>query len=264
MHIHLFEFTDQSWCPRIIRQYMTDYLHFLITKGKIYKPAIPIIKEIIDKTGIDELIDLCSGSGGGVDILQKELSKLCGKEIKVTLSDKYPNIEPFDILKNNSNGGLDYLKEPVDALHVPKHLKGIRTMFSAFHHFKPEQAKAILQDAVNNNIPICIFEGAGKRVLDFMGMLLFHSIIFIVVTPFIKPFRISRLFLTYIIPIVPITTVWDGLVSILRMYTPKDMLKMAKEIGAWNRRAENYEWKAEQIKGKFGNRVMYIVGYPVN
>lgn len=257
MHIHLFEFTDKPWCPAILRQYMTDYLHFLITKLKIYKPAIPVIKEIIDKTGTDEIIDLCSGSGGGVDIVQKELSELFGRVIKVTLSDKYPNIEPYEILKKNSNGGLDYIRESVDAMHVPPNLKGIRTMFSAFHHFRPNEAKAILQDAVNNNIPICIFEGAGKRLLDFMGILLFHLVIFPLVTPFIKPFRLSRILLTYIIPIVPLMTVWDGLVSILRMYTPKDMLEMANSLNA-----ENYVWKAEQIKGKFGNRVMYIAGYP--
>ena len=257
MHIHLFEFTDQSWFPQILRQYTTDYLHFVITKAGIYKPAIPLLKEIIDKTGIDEILDLCSGSGGGVDIIQKELSTLAGRVIKLTMSDKFTNIEPYELLKNNSNGGLDYIEESVDVMRVPKHLKGIRTLFSAFHHFKPEHARDILKDAVRKNTPICIFEGAGKTVLDFLGILMFTTVIFIIITPFMKPFRISRLLLTYILPIVPISTLWDGLVSILRMYTPGDMLKMAKEINA-----PNYVWKADQINGKFGNRLMYITGYP--
>jgi hypothetical protein len=256
MHIHLFEFTDQGWYPRILRQYMTDYLHFVITKAGIYKPAIPILKDIISKTGIDEIIDLCSGSGGGVDELQDELSEQCGKIIKVTLSDKYPNIEPYELLKNKSNGGLNYIKEPIDAMHVPSQCKGIRTMFSAFHHFKPGDAKNIINDAVTNKTPICIFEGAGKTVIDFIGILIFTPIIFFFTTPFIKPFSISRVILTYIIPVVPVTTLWDGLVSILRMYTPGDMLIMAKEASG-----ENYEWKAGQIKGKLGNRVMYLAGY---
>jgi hypothetical protein len=72
-----------------------------------------------------------------------------------------------------------------------------------------------------------------------------------------KPFRFSRLFFTYILPVVPLTTTFDGLVSIIRMHTPKTMLKMAKELNA-----ENYMWKAGEIKGKFGNTVMYLVGYP--
>jgi len=258
MHIHLFEFTDQPWCPAVIRQYVTDYLHFVITKAGIYHPAINILKEVMDKTGIGEITDLCSGSGGGVDIVQKELSELAGIEIKLTMTDKYPNIEIFEMLKKNSSGGLDYIKEPVDVKHVPKHLKGIRTLFSAFHHFKPEQAKEILKNAVKNNTPICIFEGAGKTVLDFFGILIFTPFIFFFTTLFYKPFRLSRLLLTYIIPVVPVMTTWDGLVSILRMHTPKDMLKMAGEINA-----AGYVWKAEQIRGKFGNRLMYMAGYPV-
>jgi hypothetical protein len=107
-----------------------------------------------------------------------------------------------------------------------------------------------------SNSPVCFFEGAGKRVLDFMGILLLHSFIFLTVTPFIKPFRLSRLFFTYIVPLVPVMTIWDGLVSILRMYTPKDMLEMANSINA-----VNYEWKAGQIKGKFANRMMYMTGF---
>ena len=257
MHIHLFEFTDQHWCPQTIRQYMTDYLHFLITKLGIYRPAVPIIKNIMDKTGKDEILDLCSGSGGGVDIVQHELSKISGKVIKLTMSDKYPNIGLYEILKNNSNGGLDYNKDSVDALNVPNNFNGIRTMFSALHHFKPEQVKDILKDAVLNKSPVCFFEGAGKRVLDFMGILLLHSFIFIAVTPFIKPFRLSRLFLTYIVPLVPVMTIWDGLVSILRMHTPKNMLEIADSINA-----VNYEWKAGQIRGNLVNVMLYMTGIP--
>lgn len=259
MHIHVFEFTDQKWLPQTVRRYVTDYLHFLIVKAGIYRPAIPFIKEIIDRTGNDEILDLCSGSGGGVDLIQRELSALCGREIKVTLSDKYPNFELYEKLKQKSNNGINYVEEPIDALNIPKNFRGIRTMFSALHHFKPGQVKDILKDSVAENIPVCFFEGAGKRVLDFMGILLFHSFIFIAVTPFIRPFRWSRLFLTYIIPVVPVTTIWDGLVSILRIYKPEDMLGLARSINA-----ENYEWKAGQIKGKFGNRMLYLTGHPKN
>lgn len=256
MHIHLFEFTDQPWCPTAIRQYVTDYLQFVITKAGIYHPAILILKEVMDKTGIEEIIDLCSGSGGGVDVIQKELSESAGKIIKLTMSDKFPNPELYKLLKKNSNGGLDYIKESVDVMHVPGNIKGIRTLFSAFHHFRPDEAKEILIDAVKNNMPICIFEGAGKSFIYFLGILIFTPFIFFFTTPFYKPFKFSRLFFTYIIPLVPVMTTWDGLVSILRMHTPKDMLKMTKEINA-----PGYVWKAGKVRGKFGNIVMFLSGF---
>lgn len=256
MHIHLFEFTDQKWCPPFLRQYMTDYLHFVIKKANIYKPSVIIIKDVLGKTGETQILDLCSGSGGGVDLLQKELSSLCGTEIKVTLSDKYPNKESFELLKQRSFSGLDYIEASVDALNIPDNLKGVRTIFSAFHHFKPEDAKAILKNATNSKSPICIFEGAGKTIFDFLGILIFTPLIFFLITSFIKPFRLSRIFLTYIIPLIPVMTTWDGLVSILRMYAPQDMLNMANEIDT-----ENYVWYAGQIKSKLVKTVIYLAGY---
>ena len=46
----------------------------------------------------------------------------------------------------------------MSATAVPARLSGFRTMFTSFHHFKPEQAQAILADAVRNRCGIGIFE----------------------------------------------------------------------------------------------------------
>src|SRR4030095_1377362 len=257
MRLHLFEFEDCFWFPDVLRQGQTDYLHFVISKLNIYKPAAPLVKEIMDKSGTSQIIDLCSGGGGGADVFQKNLEEL-GSKVTIILSDKFPNIPAFEKMKNGSEEKIDFIKEPVDATNVPVDLIGMRTLFSAFHHFKPEDAISILRNAFKNKIPIAVFEGADKNILSFLGILLITPIIFIISTPFMKPFKISRLFFTYIIPLIPITTVWDGLVSILRMYTPTEMLKMANETGN-----NNYIWKSGKAKGKIGNTIMYLTGCPV-
>lgn len=256
MRLHLFEFEDLSWFPGVIRRGQTDYLHFVINKANIYKPAAGILKEIFDNTDKTEILDLCSGSGGGLDLVQKELEQVTGKEIRITLSDKFPNTDSYELIKKNTNGKVTYINEPVDAKKSLNSQESIRTVFSAFHHFKPDDAKAIIKDAVVNNVPIGIFEGAAKSIKYFFGILIFTPLIFIFITPFMKPFRVSRIFFTYIIPLIPITTVWDGLVSILRMYSPEEMLKMAKEINA-----NEYTWKSGEALGKLGNTVTYLIGY---
>ena len=160
-------------------------------------------------------------------------------------------------MKNESEGNIDYIKEPVDAKNTTTDIKGMRTLFSAFHHFKPADAKSILRNAVKDSAPIAIFEGADKNILSFLGILLITPLIFIIFTPFMKPFKLSRIFFTYIVPLIPITTVWDGLVSIVRMYTPKEMQKMAMEVDS-----PGYKWKSGKLRGKAGNTVMYLTGYP--
>jgi len=45
----------------------------------------------------------------------------------------------------NRDNVFDYKKEPINALDVPAQLKGFRTQFLSFHHFKETDAQRILQ-----------------------------------------------------------------------------------------------------------------------
>ncbi len=54
----------------------------------------------------------------------------------------------------------------------------------------------------------------------------------LLVTPFIRPFRWSRLVFTYVIPVLPLLIVFDGIVSCLRVYSPDELrahLRLAGE-----------------------------------
>jgi hypothetical protein len=259
MRLHLFEFEDFDWFPGLLRSGQTDYLHFVIKMAGIYKPAVPLVKELVEKSDSAEILDLCSGGGGGIDVFQKDLQELTGRKIKITISDKYPNIDAFEHIKETSKGKVDFSKEPIDATNVPDKFRSIRTIFSAFHHFEPEDAKKILKDATDRGVPIAVFEGTNKDVLNFLGILIFTPVIFFFITPFMRPFRLSRLIFTYLIPLIPIVTTWDGIVSILRMYTPRQMLEMAEEVTG-----NQYVWKAGKAKGRSRNTVLYLVGYPAD
>ena len=96
--IHLFEFEDQKWFPDFLRNYMTDFLQYLSNKAKIYKPIIPIIKKALIKSGTNQIIDLGSGGGGGLIWLNSELKKDI-PELKIVLTDFYPNIPAFKLTK---------------------------------------------------------------------------------------------------------------------------------------------------------------------
>ena len=61
-----------------------------------------------------------------------------------------------------------------------------------------------------------------RRPGMIVSMLLLTPLAVGLATPFIRPFRWSRLFWTYVIPLVPLTCWWDGVVSQLRAYTPAE------------------------------------------
>lgn len=253
MRLHLFEFEDLEWFPDVLRKSMLDYLSFFLRKVDFYKPIVPILVAQLEKTGQKNIIDLCSGGGGPVIQLQQQLKNDYGVSVHVTLTDKYPNTEAYQHLKA-SNTGVDYVPAPVDAAEVPVNLNGLRTMFSAFHHFKPAAAKSVLNDAAKNKMPIVIFDGH-RNLLNILGIILIHPIMFFFCTPFFKPFRWSRLLFTYVIPLIVICTVWDGIASMLRLYAEEDIKGLLAEIDA-----PGYEWSYGAVKHPLGFKIFYLAG----
>jgi hypothetical protein len=165
-----------------------------------------------------------------------------GVDVSVCLSDRCPNVEAFERACHLTNQGITYHREPVDAAHVDSGLTGFRTMFTAFHHFRPEQARAVLADAVAKGEGIGIFECAHR---DFL-MLLFTlptPLRVLIATPFIRPFRWSRLLWTYLIPALPFVLLFDSVVSVLRVYSVEELHGLTVGLNG-------YHWDIGQVRSR--------------
>jgi hypothetical protein len=248
--IHGFEFEDQSWFPSFLRNYVTDFLQFLANKAKVYEPVVELIEESLQKSGEERILDLGSGSGGGLLWLGSELKKRNPK-LEITLTDLYPNATTY-----THTDIFEYYPQPVDAREVPKSLTGFRTMFLSFHHFRPKDARRILSDAVKNHQSIGIFEIQDRGMGSIVAMLL-SPISVLLATPFIRPFRLGRIIFTYLIPIVPLVVLWDGVVSALRTYSEEEMKKLIYLI----ENQKDFEWVVGRKKSKTGF-VLYTIGIP--
>jgi hypothetical protein len=252
-----FEFEDFSWFPDTIRRSMVDYLSFFLSKTQFYKPVVPLIQQCLQQTEGNRIVDLCSGGGGPMLQIADWLNAQVEEPVSIVLTDKYPNTEAYRHISDQSAGVIDYCSEPVDATAVPAAMTGVRTMFSAFHHFTPGAAKAVLTDAVKQKQAIAIFDGGDKNIMTVLGIILLHPIIFFFCTPFFRPFRWSRLVFTYLIPVIPLCTVWDGVASIIRLYTPTQMSKLAH-----NADDGTYTWATGKLRHPLGFHIAYLIGHP--
>ena len=251
--IHSFEFEDLAWFPKKFRNYQTDYLQFAANTFDLYKCVIPIIKKGIESSDTNVIVDIASGGGGGLVKIAKHLKESIPC-LKIILSDYYPNIDAFKITKSKQPDIFEYVEKPVNAMAVPQNLKGFRTQFLSLHHFRPKDAKAILQNALDTNQAIGIFEGQQRDFKNIVQMLL-SPIAVLLMTPFIKPFKIDRIIFTYIIPVIPICILWDGVISVLRTYKITELKKMVIEL----RNHEQFDWEVDVIKGK-SNSILYLLG----
>jgi hypothetical protein len=252
--IQFIELHDQSWFPSSLRDKVIDALQFGLGLLKPYGPVAALLGRSIDFARTQLIVDMCSGGGGPWPYLSRRVEDPA-QPVHVCLTDKYPNLGAFQKLKAEARDRITFCPESVDATNVPGDLKGFRTMFTAFHHFSPEQARAILQNAVDDGQNIGVFEMT-KRAPLTIALMIPWSILPLFFTPWIRPFRWSRLFWTYVIPVVPFVFLFDGVVSCLRTYRPEELRAMVQTL------TENaYRWEIGEQSGSAGEMaITYLIG----
>jgi hypothetical protein len=252
--MHLLEIADLAWCPRGIRQGVSDYCRFLVELGGVFNPVAPLLAEALRRTGARQILDLGSGAAGPWLGLLPRLREL-GIDAPVCLSDRYPDLEAFERVSRISERAIAYHSEPVDAAQVPDQLPGFRTMFQAFHHLRPDQARAMLADAVAKGEGIGVFESGNRSILTFVEALGTPVRVFLL-APFIRPFRWSRLFWTYLAPALPLVLLFDVIVSCLRVYGGPELRDLTADLS-------QYRWDIGTVRSKWiPVPISYLIGVP--
>lgn len=258
--LHLLELHEQPWCPPTIRDGATDCLRFIATVGRQYKHVTPLLQEALIATNASRIVDLCSGGGGPWLALERTLNTSSGAPVQILLTDLYPHERAGQSDNLLSSITLHFCPTAVDATQPPAELTGFRTLFTAFHHFTPAQAQAILQSAVNTGQGIAIFEQTARTLLGLLVMYLLPWLA-LVSALVVRPWRLSRFFWTFVIPAIPLMLWFDGMVSCLRTYSTAELqaLVAALELP----KGVSYVWRIGKVRSPLSPLgVSYLIGYP--
>lgn len=255
--LQLFEFHDLAWYPQGWRNYITDLMGFFASAFDAFGPIVPKLKHILERLGCHTIIDLGSGSASPVLLIQKQLERDENYSVRVTITDKHPNVSAFRRAAEQSGGTITGIETSVDALRVPAHLTGFRTLFVTFHHFSPEAAREILQDAALKRQGIGVFEYTERSWAWFVA-LLFLPVFGWVTAPMMRPFSFTRFLWTYLLPAPLLFGIWDGMVSCLRTYSPKELRELVDGIDG-----KDYAWEIGKVRSFGACRITYLLGYPM-
>lgn len=254
--IQFIELLDYAWVPRSLRQASMAYLRLLLKLSGHARCLLPKLAEALRTSGRRQILDLCSGGGGPWPVLAPELSRQ-GLVDRIELSDLFPDLGAYRIAEQSAPTVLRGSSQPVDATRVQAAPTSLRTMFNAFHHFPPEQAQKVLQDAVDARAPIAIFEVVSRELPAMLGMIT-SPLVVLAVTPFLRPFRWPFLLWTYVVPVFPLLVAFDGMVSALRTYSPDELKALVAGL-----RDPGYRWDIGQLRlGAAPAHATYLIGYP--
>ncbi len=214
------ELEDYNWFPTIFRRYQADYIGSLVKWLSVYQPLVSQLEQLVDSTRPEIIQDLCSGSGIPAIYIRER-----GKNIPQTiLSDKYPDLSFKDDPK------LTYLKTSIDALELIPQPGICYTMYNAFHHFSSAEQKELVRKMGANRNAFLFAEILQPGILIMIRIIFASTILQLFTAPFIKPFSISRLFFTYIIPVNLLTVLYDGIISVFKSGSANYYRRLLEEL----------------------------------
>lgn len=255
--IHGFELHEQAWLPATFRNALTEWLRVLWEYSRAEVVIAPLLENAIALSGSERIVDLCSGSSGPVIRVHAELARR-GVLVPVILTDKFPDRGAFSALTANSRGSVTACLESIDATSLPAKLSGLRTLFNSFHHFRPADARAILNAACVDRQPIAIFEITART---FSRLVLCFPASFLSCFLLIwrmRPRRPAWWIFTWLFPIIPFIVGWDAFVSHLRSYTPGELHALTQgSIHGWC-------WREGRLAAPRGGvEIDFLIGTPV-
>ena len=256
---HLFEFNDSPWAPVALRETIIESLSRALEWGRILRGMVAPFRAFLAEARVTQVLDLCSGAGGPVAILAAELARENLPLPHFLLTDLQPHPEVWSRLRDRYPEFVDFVAEPVDATRIPRRVgEGrARVIINALHHFPPELARAIVLGACADGPGVFIAEGFERRPLSF-GAFAAAGVPALYANPVLSPrHKIEKALLTWAVPAALAASIWDGLVSTLRVYTEEELRAMVAPLG------DTFRWHYGTFDFSPGGRGYYFRGVRV-
>ncbi|KAK9762095.1 hypothetical protein K7432_012489 [Basidiobolus ranarum] len=262
-----------------------------------YKALLPVLVRTLEQLRATTVCDLCSGGGGPIVRLAQGVENQLDMKVNFLLTDLFPNQKVINNAKKDSEN-ITYCSLPVDALSITRETLNqftssstqwgtglepvqpnenvLYTCFGSFHHFQPNHAKEMIRNLLTNarfqepeenenHNGILIGEMSFRNWRSVFGVLFILPIFIALVSTTVLFPNLTKatFFYTFILPIIPLTMVWDGVISCLRTYTSEELLVMARKA-THNLPPDEFEWEYGEIPClPFGLlAVSYFVGIP--
>ena len=251
-----FQFTRQRWFPRPLKRMMAEFLDFMVGLAQANHPFLPLLNEVLAHSQARTLVGFRALEGGGLAHIAADVGGPVNAELSVVLTDEHPDASRATRVQQLASRPVEVLTcSPREAAERWRG-RGIAAFINTFHKLDAGEDRAALETLVAHDLDVVIGEGNNKSFRQVFGMTVLVPLTVLLLTPLIKPQRFWRYVFTYLVPILPLVIVWDGVAALFRLHRPEELEALAKSLGR-----EDYVWKAGKRDNKRGGFVIYLMGY---
>jgi SAM-dependent methyltransferase len=254
--VQLFEFNDRAWAPAVLRDTIVESLSRTLRWGRVLDGLVDPLIAFLDAAGTHRVLDLGSGAGGPAEALAEAAARR-GRSLELLLTDLFPRPAVWSALRARHPGVVDFVPGPVDATEIPRDLSRgrARVIINTFHHFPEPLGRAVLADAIRARAPLFLAEGFERNPLRFAPFAP-AGLAALCASPLLAhDRRLARAALVYGTPLALMASIWDGVVSTLRVYTEEELRAMVSG-------AEGYRWSYGTYDFVPWGRGYYFHGLP--
>lgn len=254
--LHLFEFNDSTWAPLAMRESLVEALSRTLRMAGVLRGLAGPFADFAEKTGAQEVLDLCAGAGGPAAILVSELRRAGRTPPRFLLTDLLPHPEVWEELRRAEPDAIGFVPTPVDATDIHRELGAgrARTIINALHHLPPALAGSVLRGACEQGPGVFVAEVFGRNPLRFPSIAL-PGIPALAMIPLLSPRR--RVAKALLLPLTFAAAAWDVFVSTLRQYTESELRGMVAPLG------EAFRWTYGTFDFPLGGRGFWFSGVRV-
>ena len=217
----LFEFSDQSFLPKTLRQIVHGILH--ITERPPFGKYVLLLTDKIIKiaTDLKEEISVVELGAGDAPLTEELMKRPESRSFTFIPCDLRPDIKRFNNIAQSNPSRVKPIYDPVDFSQItPISNQALYVCSGAFHHLNANQKNEFIKRIKEMKRPTIISEPLRHNLLNYIRSLL--GFIPALLYPFFsiqqKRF-IPAIFWCWIVPFAPIIFVWDGLISAIRIWT---------------------------------------------
>lgn len=255
--IDTFESHELSWMPDELKVLFREILSWEQDLGGVYVSAAPIVRRWLAETGANGILDLCSGAGGPGVTLIRAMQKNGLSDVRMKLTDLYPATDVYEKIAAENSESISYEARPIDATNslADKDFP-VRTLLSAFHHFSPQLGQKILIDAARNSDGICIMDPFHRDLWHLISVSI-GTTAGTAAYPLLRDRSLFAFAMCNLSPVIASMFYWDSIASVLRGYTPDELMALTETP-----ECKSFHWEAgtwEYLPG-LGLKGVYLTG----
>ena len=228
---HLPQLTDQRWFPGIWKSLIAEFMTWFVHTVRAAKPFVPVFSEALAQAKSRRVCNVTLSAGAGMECLQPFLPD------DLVIEDL-----PVDVLVKGA---------------APMAGTGLFCMVNCFHRLPAASAREVLMAMSVKRVPIVILEGNNDNWWQAIGMSVIVPLTVFLTAPFVRPFRVSRLLFTYLLPVLPFFTALDGMLALFKLYPPEDLDELVASL-----KSTDYTWRSGRADNGRGGKIMYLLGIP--